>query len=120
MYLNQGIGKIGENLACQYLEKNNYKILKRNFRCRQGEIDIISYDKTRKELVFIEVKTRTSLKYGRPGEAVEKVKQQHIKKVAQYYIYKNKLAKKHTRFDVIEVFLNNSNYKIEHIKQAFE
>ncbi len=120
MYLNQGTGKIGENLACQYLEKNNYKIIKRNFRCRQGEIDIIAYDKTTNELVFVEVKARTSLKYGRPSEAVERVKQQHIKNVAKYYIFKNKIADKPTRFDVIEVFLNNSNYKIEHIKQAFE
>ena len=120
MYLNQGTGKIGENLACQYLEKNNYKIIKRNFRCRQGEIDIIAYDKTTNELVLVEVKARTSLKYGRPSEAVERVKQQHIKNDAKYYIYKNKITDKPTRFDVIEVFLNNSNYKIEHIKQAFE
>lgn len=119
MYLNQEKGKIGENLACQYLEKNNYKIIERNFRCRQGEIDIIACDKIKNELVFVEVKTRSSLKYGRPSEAVEKVKQKHIKNVAQYYCYKKKIKDTEIRFDVIEVFLNNSNYKIEHIEQAF-
>lgn len=119
MYLNQEKGKIGENLACQYLEKNNYKIIERNFRCRQGEIDIIACDKIKNELVFVEVKTRSSLKYGRPSDAVEKVKQRHIKNVAQYYYYKKRIKDTAIRFDVIEVFLNNSNYKIEHIEQAF-
>ena len=119
MYLNQEKGKIGENLACQYLEKNNYKIIERNFRCRQGEIDIIACYKIKNELVFVEVKTRSSLKYGRPSDAVEKVKQRHIKNVAQYYYYKKRINDTAIRCDVIEVFLNNSNYKIEHIEQAF-
>lgn len=120
MYLNRETGKIGENLACQYLEKNKYRIIERNFRCRRGEIDIVAQDKTSYELVFIEVKTRSSFKYGRPCEAVEKTKQKHIKDVANYYNYKNKIKDTSIRFDVIEVFLNNSNYRIEHIKQAFE
>ncbi len=119
MYINQEKGRIGENLACLYLEKNNYKIIERNFRCRQGEIDIIVRDEIKNELVFVEVKTRSSLKYGRPSEAVEQLKQKHIKNVAKYYNYKKKIKNTAIRFDVIEVFLNNSNYKIEHIKQAF-
>ena len=50
------IGKIGEDMACNYLLQNNYKIIDRNFHCRQGEIDIIAVDNTTKEMVFIEVK----------------------------------------------------------------
>lgn len=119
MYLNKVTGTIGENLACKYLEENNYKIVERNFRCRQGEIDIIANDKTKNELVFVEVKTRSSLKYGRPCEAVEEKKKKHIKNVANYYNYKNKVKNTAIRFDIIEVFLNNSNYRIEHIMQAF-
>lgn len=119
MYLKQQIGKSGENIVAKYLTENNYEIIRRNFRCRQGEIDIIAYDETTEELVFIEVKTRTNTKYGRPSEAVQKFKQNHIKRVAQYYNYHHKINNQAIRFDVVEVFLNNSNYSLEHIKQAF-
>ena len=119
MCLKQKIGLTGENLAVKYLKENNYKIIKRNFRCRQGEIDIIAYDKTNKELVFVEVKTRSNTKFGRPSEAVQNLKQKHIKKVAQYYNYNFGIKNQAIRFDVIEVFLNDNNYKVEHIIQAF-
>lgn len=84
---NKVLGNAGEKIAKIYLERNKYKILETNFRCKQGEIDIIAKDK--KELVFIEVKTRKSIKYGLPAEAVNQVKQKHISKTAEYYIYKN-------------------------------
>ena len=60
MYVNKETGKLGEDIAVHYLKQNGYVILDRNFECRQGEIDIIALDK--KEIVFIEVKTRTSNK----------------------------------------------------------
>ena len=78
MYFRKEIGTWGENLVCQYLESNNYKVIKRNFLCRQGEIDIIANDENKKELVFIEVKTRSNFKYGNPIEAVDKNKQNHM------------------------------------------
>ena len=87
MYINQQIGKLGEDLACKYLKENKYTIIERNFNCKQGEVDIIAYDTYRNELVFLEVKTRFNLVYGRPSEAVSKVKQRHIISVAKYYIY---------------------------------
>ena len=65
MNAKQQLGKIGENLASEYLEKQGYLILERNFACRQGEIDIIAKDE--KEFVFVEVKTRKSLKFGYPA-----------------------------------------------------
>lgn len=119
MSIKQIIGKTGENLATKYLKKINYKILERNFRYRKEEIDIIAYDIKQNEIVFIEVKTRTSMKYGRPCEAVKGDKQKHIKRVAQYYTLKHKIRRQAARFDVIEILLNNNTYKIEHIKQAF-
>lgn len=119
MYKRHEVGKTGEKLAAKYLEQNNYKIIKQNFRCKQGEIDIIAIDKQKEknEIVFIEVKTRTNLKFGMPAEAVDKTKRQHIKRTAQYFLYSNNLKDKNIRFDVIEVFLNNNKYKINHIKQ---
>ena len=65
MFRNKEIGKLGEEIATQYLRNKGYKILDRNFMCRQGEIDIVAH--TKKELVFVEVKTRTNLSYGRPS-----------------------------------------------------
>ena len=78
MYIKKEIGEIGEKLATNYLIQNNYQIIKRNFTCRQGEIDIIAKDKIKKELTFIEVKTRTNFKYGLPSESVTDNKQKHI------------------------------------------
>lgn len=119
MYINQKRGKIGENLACKYLEKNKYTIIERNFYCRQGEIDIVACDNSKKELVFIEVKTRSNFKYGRASEAVGKKKQSHILEVAKYYIYKNHIKNIPIRMDVIEIYLTNGYYKVNHIKKAF-
>lgn len=120
MYKKQTIGKIGENIAVEYLQKRKYKILERNFRTRRGEIDIIVYDETKKELVFVEVKTRSSVKYGQPSEAVKKIKQKHIIEASKYYNYKYKVHNTPIRFDIIEVFLNNSTYRVNHIEKAFE
>lgn len=119
MHINQKRGRIGENLACKYLEKNGYTLIERNFYCRQGEIDIVACDNIKKELVFFEVKTRSGLKYGKACESVNKMKQKHILSVIKYYIYKNHIKGVPIRIDVIEVYLSNSNYKINHIKQAF-
>lgn len=117
MYFRQEIGIWGENLACQYLEKNNYKIVERNFLCRQGEIDIIAKDFTKKELVFIEVKTRSNLKYGNPIEAVNKEKQKHMVRAIQYYLYQHHIHDIPIRIDVLEVYIVQ-NHRINHIKQV--
>lgn len=116
MYFRQEIGKWGENLACQYLEKNNYKIIERNFLCRQGEIDIIAKDINKNELIFIEVKTRSNFKYGNPADAVNKEKQKHIVEAMKYYLYKNYINNIPIRIDVIEVCIVQK-CKINHIKQ---
>lgn len=118
MYINKETGKLGEDIATHYLKQNGYVILDRNFECRQGEIDIIALDK--KEIVFIEVKTRTSNKYGVPSEAVNKIKQKHMLQTIKYYLYIRNLSDEFIRIDVIEVYINNSVYKVNHIKQAFE
>lgn len=113
---NQEIGKLGEDLATKYLQKIGYIIIDRNFRCKQGEIDIIA--KYKQEIIFIEVKTRTNLNYGKPAEAVTQVKQKHIEKAAKYYIYINNLYHSFIRADIIEVYIKKEKYKINHIKQV--
>ena len=109
-------GSKGENKVCQYLEKNDYCIIKRNFKCSYGEIDIIATDKN--ELVFIEVKTRSSIKYGEARESVNKIKKKHIKKASEFYIYKNRLEKCFVRFDVIEVYVKDDRCYIKHLKNV--
>lgn len=115
---NHILGRAGEEEASQYLIKNGYKIIERNFLCKRGEIDIIAKDKN--EIVFIEVKTRKSIKYGLPAEAVNENKQKHIYKAAEYYLYQNKLEKEFVRIDVIEIYYKNDSYKINHIKKAID
>ena len=121
MYINQNIGKLGENIAVKYLENLKYKIIERNYSCRQGEIDIIVYDVLSKEIVFIEVKTRTNFIYGSPSESVTENKQKHIYKTAEYYVYKNKIKNVAIRFDIIEIKIDMKNkiYSINHIRNAF-
>lgn len=119
MYLKKQIGNLGEELATNYLKQNNYNIVKRNFKCRQGEIDIIAKDIKSKELVFIEVKTRTNYNYGCPSDAVDENKKKHIYKCTEYYVYKNNIYNIPIRFDVIEINQIKEKYYINQIKNAF-
>ncbi|MFP4697519.1 MAG: YraN family protein [Eubacteriales bacterium] len=111
---NRKVGQYYEEKATEYLKQQGYIILKINFRCRVGEIDIIAKDGD--YLVFLEVKYRKSGKKGDPSEAVNYYKQRTITKVAQYYMVKNNLSYNTScRFDVIVILQN----KIRLIKNAF-
>lgn len=115
---NKQLGMLGEERAEEYLKNNNYNIIERNFKNFSGEIDIIAEDINTKELVFVEVKTRTNYNYGMPAEAVNKYKVLHILKTAKYYIYKNNIRNKNIRIDIIEIFLLRKHYKVNHLKQV--
>ena len=117
MYYKKELGISGEDIASEYLIKKGYKIIERNFNCWQGEIDIIALDK--REIVFVEVKTRSNKKYGLASEAVNNVKKKHIWKAAQYYIFTRNLQNNYLRIDVLEVYLSRDNVNINHIKNAF-
>ena len=110
------LGKEGEEIAEQYLISKGYEIIEKNFTCKAGEIDIIALDKI--EYVFIEVKSRTNFLYGKPVEAVDKLKQKHLKSVINYYLYRNKLENNFVRIDIIEVYIKNGYFKINHIKKV--
>lgn len=116
-------GSLGEEAAVQYLIKNKYKILERNFRYKKmGEIDIISRENN--YLCFIEVKTRSSASYGLPREAVNYRKQEGIRKLAQVYLNRCGMHDENIRFDVIEVYIEKKACgievkNIELIKNAF-
>lgn len=116
MYQRHEIGKIGEELAVKYLQEKGYEIIERNFECKQGEIDIIAKDK--EEYVFIEVKTRSNENYGKPKEAVDKIKKKHLYRSTEFYIYIHNLEKAPIRIDVIEIYKKKEKYILNHIKQA--
>lgn len=119
MNMKQKLGKIGEEYACSYLLKQGYHVIERNFCAKQGEIDIIAWEEATKELVFIEVKTRISMNFGYPIEAINKPKQKHLYEAAKYYLYINKVKNLYTRFDVIEIYVRNENMSLRHTKQIF-
>lgn len=111
-------GIIGEDLAVQFLEGKQYRILERNYRVKTGEIDIIAEFK--KTIVFVEVKTRRTTSYGFPAEAVTYAKQQKIIHTAAWFLNQNRYETRACRFDVVEVILSaNSAACCNHIENAF-
>ncbi len=123
---NRLTGNIGERSAAKYLKKNGYKILERNYVFVDKEVDIIA----EKDgiMIFAEVKARTigheSLKEPRPASAVNYAKQQKIISVARYY-KKHKASDKKIRFDIIEVYLEDTKHgkkpkEIKHLIGAFD
>lgn len=115
IYFKKEIGKKGEDIAEKYLKSNGYEIVDKNFYIKQGEIDIIA--KQDNEWVFIEVKTRTSEAFGKPIEAVDKIKKKRLLWTIKYYIYYKKIKNENIRVDVIEVYKLKNRYIVNHIKQ---
>jgi len=106
-------GDGGEILAANFLKAQKYKILQTNYRNKIGEIDIIAQQG--KTIVFVEVKRRSTLQYGRPIEAVDTRKQNKIRKTAEIYLMLNKQTLNDVRFDVIEIL----DEEINHVENAF-
>lgn len=115
--LRKMLGKAGEDRAARFLAKQGYKILERNYRVPSGEIDLIALHQG--EVVFVEVKTRTSDAFGAPELAVTPRKQRQMVKAALGYIKYKKLHQVPCRFDVVAI--NEASEKeIELIQNAFE
>ncbi|MGM9644753.1 MAG: YraN family protein [Eubacteriales bacterium] len=126
----QIIGKIGEQLAADFLLKNGYTIVAQNVHLSKNEIDIIAEDKD--FIVFVEVKTRTCLypesgDFGIPSRAVDEGKRKNTVKAARDYLFEH-YTQKQPRIDVIEVYLLEGKeptltptpIKINHIRNAFD
>ncbi|MDZ4165121.1 MAG: YraN family protein [Smithellaceae bacterium] len=111
-------GREGEELAVKYLQAAGYRIVKRNFRCRLGEIDIIARDG--ETLVFVEVKMRTNESHGDPEAAVDRAKQKKISLVSLHYLQTNKIPDQTARYDVVAVQRTVGGHEIRLIKDAFD
>lgn len=112
------LGILSEEKATGFLKANGYKILGRNYKTRLGEIDIIAKDKD--TICFVEVKSRSSDRYGFALEAVSRLKQKQISRVALTFLKEKSLLDKKARFDVVALDYSGAKEKISLIKDAFE
>jgi putative endonuclease len=115
---NLEFGKQAEDAAVKFLKGQGYRVIKRNYKTKFGEIDIIGKDKN--IICFVEVKARHSKLFGEPAEAVSAVKQRQISKAAICYLKENNLLEHSARFDVVSLLYTNVFPEIDLIKDAFE
>ncbi len=112
------LGEQGEDLAVAFLQQQGYQLLARRFRCRIGEIDIIV--KKSGMIVFVEVKTRRSVLFGTPAQAVNRKKQVKIINTALNYLNYTNNARLPIRFDILEVMIAGEGKPVcNHIINAF-
>ncbi|MCK9209827.1 MAG: YraN family protein [Ignavibacteriaceae bacterium] len=110
-------GKEGEELAVTFLVEKGFEIIERNYRYGKGELDIIAREKG--FLVFVEVKSRESLEYGLPEEAITKRKMSQIRKIAEAYLAEKNITDENIRFDVVAILFLKGEISIEHYENAF-
>ena len=111
------VGREGEDFAAQYLLKMGWELIERNFRTREGEIDIIAREDN--TLVFVEVKSNRQQRFGPPELRVDERKQRQIARTAEQYLYSRQIVDMDCRFDVITVDLAQQPPQIKHIENAF-
>ena len=116
MAAHNELGKLGEDLAVDYLRKNGYTILDTNWTFQKAEIDIIA--KTENTLAIIEVKTRSSLDFGLPQDFVKPKKIQLLVKAVDAYVVERDLDID-VRFDIIAIHKEEKSFAIEHLIDAF-
>lgn len=115
---NQKLGRVGEDMACHYLESNGIEVVERNWTCKCGEADIIAHEDD--TLVFIEVKTRSEGFSGLPEYAVTKQKRMRYEKIATSYLARNQRPSGRVRFDVIAIQMTGTQQcLLRHHRDAF-
>lgn len=112
------LGRAGEELASDHLRRQGFTVLSRNWRCREGELDVIATDGER--LIVCEVKTRSGRRFGMPEEAVTEDKQARIRRLAGRWLATYRVAWCPVRFDVIAIDCSPGvSPKVRHIVGAF-
>jgi putative endonuclease len=118
MAAKDAVGRYGERVAVDYLTAHGMRLLDRNWRCSAGEIDAILRDGD--TLVFAEVKTRRSDKYGTPADAVGHVKQSRLRRLATIWLAQTDVHPTEIRFDLVCVFAQPAGAAdVEHLRGAF-
>jgi putative endonuclease len=113
-------GEVGERYAERHLRKLGMKLLERNLRAAGGEIDLVAFD--RGTFVFVEVKSRSSERFGRPEEAVDRAKRRNVARAAREFLKRKGLLDRPRRYDVAAVRLDDRGrpVSIDWTKSAFE
>lgn len=113
------LGKRGEKAAVHYLKKHGYRIIKTNYSCRIGELDIIASIKD--ILVFVEVRSRSNTRFGLAKESIGPAKQRKIRMVASYYLQSLHKTIPKVRFDVLALYFSPDGelISLEHLENAF-
>lgn len=113
------LGRHGEDLAAEYLTARGLVVLDRNWRCREGELDIVATDRSR--LIIVEVKTRSGTGYGVPAEAVTPLKATTIRRVTAAWLAAHRAGWCEVRFDVVSVLVPRGGgpTAVEHLEGAF-
>lgn len=116
---SNGVGAYGERRAVEFLvHEAGMVVLARNWRCADGEIDIVARDGT--DLVFVEVKTRRDHTFGPPGEAVVAAKRRRLRRLALQWLAESGVRPREIRFDVVSVLRPRSGpAQVEHLRAAF-
>ncbi len=114
----QELGKLGENLAVEELERRGYAIVARRYRTRCGEIDIVAEDNG--TLVFVEVKARADAEFGTAAEAVTLWKQRRLVRMARDYLTREAVPERPCRFDVVAIMFDRVPPTIELFPHAFD
>jgi len=118
----RGQGDAAEEMALHYLQRHGLRLIERNFHCKLGELDLIMRDST--HLVFVEVRSRRSMRFGRPVETVAHRKQQRLLRSAAFYLQKHRLDLP-CRFDIVGISPHSDSVQadsvqVEWIKDAFQ
>ena len=119
MRVKDAVGKFGEDVAVAHLERAGVRVLARNWRCREGELDIVARDGD--VLVFCEVKTRSGTSFGSPAEAVTSVKGERLRTLAARWLCEEDDGRAATecstiRFDVVGVVRGRDGVSVEHLR----
>jgi len=116
MAIHNELGKQGEKLAAEFLLKNGYQILEKNWRFKKAEVDIIAT--LNGVLAVIEVKTRSNNYFGNPQDFVNQKKIKLLVEAINEYVTSKDLDVE-VRFDIIAILKNKNNFEIEHLEDAF-
>lgn len=111
------VGRTGEAIAARYLEERGWRIVDRNVRYREGEIDLVAARGG--VLAFVEVKTRRSHAFGTPAEAVTYRKRARIRGLAVRYLAERELRVPTIRFDVVDLTADGNGFRLTHLEGAF-
>jgi putative endonuclease len=111
------LGRNGEDLAADLYERLGFDIVERNYRCPAGEIDVIAAKG--RMVVFCEVKTRRTNRWGEPSEAVDRVKQARLRRLAAIWLKDRRPGRVEVRFDVVSVIVADGRAEVTHLAEAF-